>query len=232
MREFSEKELQEEYKNLKMTEIPDMWDDIERNLAPKKKKVISLRVLGSVAAVFAAVILIGPVLHVIQQGGMVSMDMLTNESASMMESAESVVEDNESVESIVEDNESAENVVQDMENVENMVEDNGGNYAEVNVGADTGDRKESTETEYTSNEQTAPKWNIIELEVEIQNTRAESGQLVITAKVLSPVDDSYAAGDVVEIRGNEEQYQASDFAGVMSLQVEKKEENLILLEIF
>lgn len=36
--EFSEKELQDNYKNLKMMEVPDMWDEIERNLAPKKKK--------------------------------------------------------------------------------------------------------------------------------------------------------------------------------------------------
>lgn len=38
MREFSEKELEEKYKDLKMQDIPDMWEDIERNLAPKKVK--------------------------------------------------------------------------------------------------------------------------------------------------------------------------------------------------
>ena len=35
MRELSEKELELEYKNLKLTDIPDMWENIERNLAPK-----------------------------------------------------------------------------------------------------------------------------------------------------------------------------------------------------
>lgn len=36
MKEFSEKELEEAYKNVKMMEVPDMWEEIERNLAPKK----------------------------------------------------------------------------------------------------------------------------------------------------------------------------------------------------
>lgn len=36
MKEFSEKELENAYRNIKMMEVPDMWEEIERNLAPKQ----------------------------------------------------------------------------------------------------------------------------------------------------------------------------------------------------
>lgn len=68
MRELSEKELEDEYRNLKMTDVPDMWKSIERNLAPKKqKKVIPIRPIASLAAVVAVVLLLVPVVRSIRQ---------------------------------------------------------------------------------------------------------------------------------------------------------------------
>ena len=38
MRKMSEKEIEKIYKDLKLTDIPDLWDNIEGNLAPKSKR--------------------------------------------------------------------------------------------------------------------------------------------------------------------------------------------------
>lgn len=107
MKELSEKELENEYKDLKMTDVPDMWADIERNLAPKESKEpddskpsgedlklvpirmknrIPIKKIASMAAVVAAVLLLVPVAHVIQKGTLNSMDM---SGSSDMEAAES-----------------------------------------------------------------------------------------------------------------------------------------------
>lgn len=92
MREFSEKELEEKYKDLKMLDIPDMWEDIERNLAPKnvesknaesqttekkanskkavrsRRKRIPIGRIASIAAVLVVVLLVVPVWNMIRQG--------------------------------------------------------------------------------------------------------------------------------------------------------------------
>lgn len=97
MREFSEKEIEEKYKDLKMMNVPDMWEDIERNLAPKnvefknvesknaesqmtEKKADNKKAVGSrgkripigriasIAAVLAVVLLAVPVWNMIRQG--------------------------------------------------------------------------------------------------------------------------------------------------------------------
>ncbi len=53
MKELSEKELEKYYKELRMTDVPPMWDEIERNLAPKEKRepseVISENEISSIS---------------------------------------------------------------------------------------------------------------------------------------------------------------------------------------
>ena len=47
MNKLSEKELEKYYKELRMTDVPPMWDEIERNLAPREKKEPSEVISGN-----------------------------------------------------------------------------------------------------------------------------------------------------------------------------------------
>ncbi len=73
MKELSEKELEDQYRNLKMTDVPDLWESIERNLAPKKpqkaKKTVPNRLVVPLAAAVAVAVLLVPVTGVLRQSG-------------------------------------------------------------------------------------------------------------------------------------------------------------------
>lgn len=111
MSKLTEKELLEQYKNLKMMDTPAMWDDIERNLAPKKvsagqedsgqtaegraaafrkKQVVSFRRWVSFAAVVLAVLVIGPVVYFIGTNQSKGMDDSSKGTADFANSNESV----------------------------------------------------------------------------------------------------------------------------------------------
>ena len=71
MNKLSEKELEKYYKELRMTDVPPMWDEIERNLAPRetsRKSTIPLwrripvKQLSAAAAVLVVALLLVSVL--------------------------------------------------------------------------------------------------------------------------------------------------------------------------
>lgn len=66
--ELTDNKLTEVYKDMKMTDTPSMWEDIERNLAQKKpKKAVPVWRMASLAAVLVAVVILVPVLFLLRQ---------------------------------------------------------------------------------------------------------------------------------------------------------------------
>lgn len=109
MKDLSEKEIEKEYKEIKMAEIPDLWDDIEKKLPPRRRKSgIRPRHLISMAAAAAVLVLLVPVLHVIRQGEKVGYDSsAVNESAETCDSAAREEKDGETEKNNIVDQESS-----------------------------------------------------------------------------------------------------------------------------
>ena len=214
MRELSEKELEKEYKDLKMTDIPDMWDDIERNLAPKKKKrVVPIRRIASMAAVVAAVAVLVPVMYVIQQGGKknASMDSAVNENASMSESADmnGSAGMEESFQESSDVYNKMENILQLEIRVQNVEKTEGGLLILATV-TDHPDSNDSDEAGQSSGYQPGDEIRIL-----YEYEENESGE--------SDKKEDPESGDMG--------YAEEDFSGILKVLCEKTEENLKLLEI-
>ena len=205
MRELSDKELEDEYRDLKMTDIPDMWESIERNLAPKKpKKVIPIRTIASLAAVVAVVLLLAPVVRSIRQ----SEDMADANSA-----AENSVNSATSNDSWGETEQQTNEQAQAEEDTEEEQEESGQGTAE---------HSEALEEQ-----------SQVTLTVLIQQVQEADNGLLILAEVTEAEDSGYQPGEQLHIsyEYDEKAYQKEDFQGTLRLRLQKEEENLKLLEI-
>lgn len=95
--EWEDQEIEEAYKNLRMTEIPPMWEEIERRLVPKgqtkaaeqpkgegkRRRDIpgkTVRVLAPMAAAIAVVLIAVPVWHLANQGQSKDMEFFAEAS--------------------------------------------------------------------------------------------------------------------------------------------------------
>lgn len=217
--EFSENYLTSNYRNIKMTDVPPMWEEIERNLAPRKpRKVIPLRRLASLAAVVLAVLILVPVLYVLQQGQGKKMSQSDGglNSEAQMEDVDKMESDGNEEELYIE-------VSKDSDEASGAVKDQG---AQSSGASDI----PKTETEELTGQEAG---SILQLQVQIQEARAEEGQLLIIAKVLGASEVGWPKGETVTLTCDEGKYDLTDFQGTMSLEViMEKEENIFkILEI-
>ncbi len=217
MRELSEKELELEYKNLKLTDIPDMWENIERNLAPKnpvkaeqikegiqkkkpekqqaeaeiqqKKKVVPIRRISSIAAAVAVVLLLVPVANVVMSGGK-SEDAAANQEEAIADMSEGVKES--ATESMsypeTEADTSAKGDSAWQDLAESeMVED--AEFAQEETEAPAQEENNSASTEALETE--VPKDNVEQtLRIQIRQIQESEDGLMITATVLEQLEDS------------------------------------------
>lgn len=245
MKKFSEKELEEAYKNIRMMEAPDMWEKIERNLAPKQtetpkeehmvpfeKKKTKVRIYISAAAV--VLLLLIPVSYTMNMGyqGIKSKgksDLSQQESADMAVSEESSRD------------------IADASGAEDGIASEGGmneTEAEYNSGAedtagggtgkenDTAAAPESAEQGSAGgSQQSSGKAKEIQLEVQVIRVRNTGEGLQITAEVAKESGSGYGAGEEVEILYEGTAYQEGMFQGNMKVRLQKEENILKLLEI-
>ena len=216
MRELSEKEIEIEYRDVKLTDIPDMWNDIERNLAPKRRKrVIPVRRIASMAAVVAAVILLIPVASVVLQSEKGNMD--ANDGM-------------------------GEDVNQEMMDAENnMASDESEQKAEDNNEDSAANGDDGSEQEDVGpNEPDGLKDIVLQLEVEIHKAAERGKGIIIAATVADILNDSsegvqdfYEIGEEVVIiyEYDELGYTIEDFTGNLVIACEEKEGEFKLLEI-
>lgn len=222
--ELSDKHLMEKYKNLKMTDVPPMWEEIERNLAPKKlKKVVPFRRLASLAAVFLAVVVLIPVMYMIQRGqtkDMNSSDGMWADGAAQMdgnnemeEAANAVGEEKESVleDKIAEDGAVTEKAEAD----ESVPEENVGSLQEFAA------------------EQQMQNGSLLRLQVEIVDVSQEGNKLVMQAKVLKTANGAYPEGEMISLVYEGTEYSLAAFKETLYLkvQMEREEEIYKILEI-
>lgn len=217
--EFSENYLTSNYRNIKMTDVPPMWEEIERNLAPRKpRKVIPLRRLASLAAVVLAILILVPVLYVLQQGQGKKMSQSDGgfNSEAQMEDVDKMESDGNEEELYIE-------VSKDSDEASGAAKDQGAQSS-----------GESDIAEPEAEELTGPEArDILQLQVQILEARTEEGQLLIIAKVLGASEVGWPKGEIVTLTCDEGKYDLTDFQGTMSLEViMEKEENIFkILEI-
>lgn len=243
--EFSEKYLTSNYRNIKMTDVPPMWEEIERNLAPKKpKKVIPVRRLASLAAVVLAVLILVPVLYVLRQGqGKKSASDSGFNSAAQMEDVDKLESDGNEEELYIEvskDSDAASGEAKDSDIALNETQKEGENHAPTDAAKDQGAQSSETsdipesETETETEDITGQEaGSILQLQVQIQEVRTEEGQILITARVLGAPDGGWPQGETISLTCDEGKYGQTDFEGTMSLKVTmENEENIFkILEI-
>lgn len=244
--ELSEKYLTSNYRNIKMTDVPPMWEEIERNLAPKKpRRAIPLRRLASLAAVVLAVLILVPVLYVLRQGQGKKMSQSDNSfnSAAQMEDVDKLESHENEEELCIEvskDTDAASGEAKDTDIALNETQKEGDNHAPTDAakdqeiqssGASASPKRETeAETEDITGQEAG---SILQLQVQIQEVRTGDGQLLITAKVLEAPDNDWPKGETVTLSCDQGKYQMTDFQGTMSLKaILEKEENIFkILEI-
>lgn len=247
--ELSEKYLTSNYRNIKMTDVPPMWEEIERNLAPKKpRRAIPLRRLASLAAVVLAVLILVPVLYVLRQGQGKKMSQSDNSfnSAAQMEDVDKLESHENEEELCIEvskDSDAASDEAKDTDIALNETQKEGDNHAPTDAAKDQGDQSSGasaipengteadTDTEESASQEAAG--SILQLQIQIQEAWTEEGRILITAKVLEAPDNDWPKGETVTLTCDQGKYQMTDFEGIMSLKVTKEnEENIFkILEI-
>lgn len=249
MREFSEKELELKYKDEKLMEIPDLWENIERNLAPKnikpeceqkktsnkvvevrsRKKAdtkgISVRKIASIAAAVAVVILLGPTVYVIQQAkGGATADCAGSAMEEIAFSAGTEAEEMEGAyfETPMEQSEESGIAVNSEEMVADSEEATGIQSEEAGIPS------KETELESVPTE----RGDFSELSVEILSVEETEDELLLLVEVLEN-SGVYQTGSQLEIicRQDDTDYEIADFSGEMRLQVQEVEKKIKLLKI-
>lgn len=211
MKEYSEKELEDEYRNCKLQDIPDLWDGIEANLAPKKRKrgrQISFRPAATMAAAVLVLLVAAPV-----AANALKFSKVGNDSAAQMSGSGM---------------------------------DNNAASADGEKAADTVPREqldwegqeESLDSDSPSAVESAsmvPKEQGI-VEVQVLEAWQEAGAIRVRASLLEeterggmPTDSQ--AGDIVTFIYEGEDYETSDFSGVLTLSYVKEENKFKILEI-
>ena len=235
MTEFSEKELEELYKDIKLQEIPSMWEDIERNLAPKKpRKVFKFRYYASAAAVVFVLLLAVPVLQNIRKAG-------SDNGGGDYNSSEGAAYDAGASDSSAP--ELAEYESADTGYQKDMTEQNAapteagtGESAEGSTesgGADPGSGATGKYDEELSSESVADKTGEAsqQLEIEVQAVRETREGFTITALVTDSGDSSYREQTTLTILYEGTAYRAADISGILRVKLVQEEKNLKLLEI-
>lgn len=232
MKEFSEKELEELYKDVKLQEIPSMWEDIERNLAPKKpRKVLRFRHYASAAAVVLVLLLAVPVLQNIRK---------SDSGENLYNSSEGAAYDTGASDSSAP--ESAEYESAGMEYPEDVIgqdaapSEAGGESAEEATesdGAVPGSGAAEKYDEGVSAENAADKTGVafVQLGIEVQAIQESSEGFVITALVTDSGDSSYREQTTLTILYEGTAYRAADISGTFRVKLVQEEKNLKLLEI-
>ena len=256
MRELSEKELEIEYKNEKLIEIPDMWEDIEGKLAPKKKKrVIPYGRIAAMAAAVIVMLVLGPVMYYMQQGGDKSMNNSYDQEGvydTYSDTCSDAITGDDSLE-CDEDNEEESNIkgsatendctTEESDASQNTLQtgktesENAGNGNTQSQGTQNTDTNENTDT---SGSETVLQ---IELKVQVQKVENTEGGLLILATVLegqnsnsqagSEQNSIFQDGDEISIlyEYDEKDYEKADFSGILRVSCEKTDEKIKLLEI-
>ena len=215
------------YKEIKMAEVPDMWEDIERKLAPKaaqEKVKFPTRRLSFIAAIVAAVLLLGPVITVIQKSA-----LMEKKDVSGVEENNAGRPSHESKPSYDVEKDNAEEGSKPWHDIDKNDSD----------GIDKSDGEMKNEN--------APLPERFELIASILEVRKTEGGFVIQIQVEEGVTAAEeGASSAEEILGisdlkgckleityiaDEKGYEAEDFAGTLKLVLQKEGKNIRLMEI-
>lgn len=217
MKEFSEKELEDKYKDWKMMDVPPMWDVIEKNLAPKKiegsvsivkKRRFSVRRMAAAAAA-VCLLLLWPVLHLAQQGEHTKSDSGAGENSSPEYAWEGETAGGAPEESMdMAENADAEGSIE---------EDEGMLWSEA--AADKADGYEETVRE------------AFQVEIQVKEVQVLKQGVQVTAWITEQGDGPYQNQEEVTILYEGDEYGEADFSGILRVRLQKVETILKLLEI-
>lgn len=244
MKEFSDKELEVFYKEEKLRDIPDLWKNIEGNLAPKntttnivetdskgaRKKHLSFRWFAGAAAVLVVAVLAIPGLRMLGGGsksdGNNSYENLAKEAADewqegMADFDASAGEDGEGMPDASGDG------MADVSG-DGMSGASEGGIADVS-GEGTADAPKNTQGSQAAGKEE----NEFHLEVEftVEQVQTTMGGFLVTGEVLSSEENWFETGERVTLFYEGAAYQAEDFTGTLHVMLDVEEENLIILEI-
>lgn len=218
MKEFSEKDLKQLYKEEKMKEIPDLWKKIEENLAPRaqaaetaqkpwegvvplKEKQGSRRWLAGLAV--AAVGLLAIPLWLLQQGGKKEF----NENASM----------------------AAEDGMPPDSNMAAGEESADGAPAWED-GAAEAPAEEAANSQTTADKAWEEEFHL-EAELSVAQVQTTLGGFLVTGEIRSTEANWFEIGEQVTVFYEGDAYQAEDFSGTIRVLLDVEEENILILEI-
>lgn len=210
MRELSEKEMEELYKNAKLTEIPDMWDEIERNLAPKKKKKSPMKWIAPITSLAAVMLLVLVLIPVIGRIGVSNSKDMAMENVSGEQSegtAEEIIGDQS-----VAENETAGdrfNEAEDSNPQQEMMIGTPPLYSQDNVGSNN---------------------NVWIATVKILALEETEQGLEILAEVIEEKEDISIEQNIT-IYYEDDTYEKQAFQGILTIKIEENEKKLKLLEI-
>ena len=207
MKKMSEKELEDRYREQRMKDVPSMWDEIEKNLAPKEsaskntipfRKRIPVKQLSAVAAILVVAVLLVSVLKPLWESAhSEKADMSMEGDNSKWDSQ--YAENKELQDSVNSTEPSNENLVQPDMEMEAVIQ------LKVQV--------KSVQTASENAEQYT------------------GGGFRITAEVLDGGNSSYLPDDEIIIYYYGSDYGTDDLTGTLTLQLEESEEILKLLKI-
>lgn len=209
MNKLSEKELEKYYKELRMTDVPPMWDEIERNLAPKKtdrKRTIPLwrripvKQLSAAAAVLVVALLLASVLGA--PGGSSKEDSVGADKSAV----------------------SGETLFDEC-NTQGTKEEKTDFSREEQLDPDMNAQSGLQITVCVRSVEPLP-----------EQPSGDAGQstdegFCVIAEVLDGGSSSYLTGDEISIYYYGSDYQEADFTGTMKLQVEEVNKKINLLKI-
>ncbi len=213
MKEFSEKELEDQYKNWKMMDVPPMWDEIEKNLAPKenrvpvsvvKRKRFPVRRMAAAAAILC-VLLLGPAWYQIRKGLSVK-----SESGSVDESVSSDGSWEEAEAGCA------------PEEILDMAESSEAGASEEAVSEEAVNKAEKAEGV------PAP---VFQAKIQVKEVQVLEQEVQVTAWIMEPGDGPFKEEEEIVMLYEGEEYQEADFSGVLHVRLQIEEKNLKLLEI-
>lgn len=215
MKKFSEKEIEESYKKEKMTDIPDLWEKIEGNLAPRErtgKGHRSFAWVSGLAAVLAIVLLTVPMWQLFSGG-------TKSDSGAPMEMADIAKDESEGSVSLWDENE------------------------QMNEGAPSADGEApSADGEASSADAEEPSGNgegpsgdteefRIRVTLQVAQVQTTMEGFLVTGEILEAEENWFEVGERVTLFYEGDAYEEETFSGTLRVVIDVEEENLKILEI-
>ncbi len=245
MKEFSEKELEDQYKNWKMMDVPPMWEEIEKKLAPKEKRVpasvgkrkrVPMRRMAAAAAILC-VLLLGPAWYQIRKGlsAKSELEMLDHSS-----SADGAWEEEASGSAPKESQDTAESPEAGLP--EGAADDSlSGEFSNENAKAgeaeggaleeETGEglRSEAAADKEVKDETASDP--VFQAKIQVKEVQVLEQGLQVAAWMIEPGDGPVKRQEEVVILYEGAEYQETDFSGILNVRLQGEENYLKLLEI-